>query len=129
MNSHRHTVSTALRLQRPTIDKLKGDSSMRLMVYCGAEAGFGAFSKTDIAFPHQVELKVNQDDVKANLRGLKNKPGSTRPADITDAIHKVERYENTLAITYALTTKASLYPQRSHKLSLEMWGTDSFGLW
>ncbi|KAL9108933.1 MAG: hypothetical protein Q9227_006329 [Pyrenula ochraceoflavens] len=60
---------------------------------------------SDIQFPHQVELKVNLDDVKANLRGLKNKPGSTRPADITDQLRKKPGYVNTVTMTYALTQK------------------------
>ncbi|KAI9842521.1 MAG: SUMO ligase siz1 [Thelocarpon superellum] len=105
MNNHRHSVSTALRLTRAVIERVKADPAIRLMVYCGAESSMGMFSKLDIAFPHQVELKVNQDDVKANLRGLKNKSGSTRPADITSFLHKVEKYENTVSLTYALTHK------------------------
>ncbi|KAL9035327.1 MAG: hypothetical protein Q9214_006633 [Letrouitia sp. 1 TL-2023] len=72
------------------------------MVYCAADP-ISHSSKTDIAFPHQIEIKVNLDEVKANLRGLKNKPGSTRPADITDLLRKRANYENTLMVTYALT--------------------------
>ncbi len=70
---------------------------------------FGNGSNTglqDISFPHQSELKVNGIEVKANLRGLKNKPGSTRPADITNALRfKPQSYPNSLEFTYALTTK------------------------
>lgn len=66
----------------------------------------------DIAFPHQSELKVNGGDVKANLRGLKNKPGSTRPVDITDLLRlKIPNYANNIEFTYALTNKAG------HKVS------------
>ena len=46
---------------------------------------------------------MNQDEVKANLRGLKNKPGTTRPADITDLLRKRPNYSNSIAVTYALT--------------------------
>ncbi|KAL8710487.1 MAG: hypothetical protein Q9220_004919 [cf. Caloplaca sp. 1 TL-2023] len=45
------------------------------------------------------------DEVKTNLRGLKNKPGSTRPADITHLLRKRANYENSLSLTYALTHK------------------------
>ncbi|GAB1206857.1 hypothetical protein APSETT445_005560 [Aspergillus pseudonomiae] len=38
------------------------------------DTGLNQYTKSDIAFPHQVELKANLDEVKANLRGLKNKP-------------------------------------------------------
>ncbi|KAF3770445.1 hypothetical protein M406DRAFT_354454 [Cryphonectria parasitica EP155] len=72
------------------------------MVFCAASN----FGTQDIAFPHQSELKVNGDDVKANLRGLKNKPGSTRPVDITDLLRlKIPTYHNTVEFTYALTQK------------------------
>lgn len=76
------------------------------MVFCAAE-GFQSFNReSDIAFPHNVELKCNGDEVKANLRGLKNRPGSTRPADITQLIRtKPTNYANTVEMVYALTTK------------------------
>lgn len=74
-----------------------------MLVFCaGANTG-----PQDIAFPHQSELKVNGGDVKANLRGLKNKPGSTRPVDITDLLRlKIPNYANNIEFTYALTQKA-----------------------
>ncbi|KAJ0116500.1 hypothetical protein J7T55_007480 [Diaporthe amygdali] len=79
------------------------EKDMRVMVFCaGANTG-----PQDIAFPHQSELKVNGGDVKANLRGLKNKPGSTRPVDITDLLRlKIPNYTNNIEFTYALTQKA-----------------------
>jgi len=74
------------------------------MVFCAADVA--SSTPTDIAFPHQVELKCNTNDVKANLRGLKNKPGSTRPADITSFIkRKIAGYQNVLEMVYALTNK------------------------
>lgn len=81
------------------------DKSLKIMVYCSGECGP---QKQDVAFPHQSEIKVNGGDIKANLRGLKNKPGSTRPVDITNAIrYKPLHYENRVSMTYALTVKAS----------------------
>lgn len=77
------------------------------MVYCAADMGLSSYVKADIAFPHQVEIKVNMDDIRANLRGLKNKPGSTRPADITRFIRPLANYENSVVMTYALTHKVS----------------------
>ena len=74
------------------------------MVFCAGES-YGAYH--DIAFPHQVELRCNSDEVKANLRGLKNKPGSTRPADVTPMIRKKSGYPNTIEMVYALTQKVS----------------------
>lgn len=83
------------------------------MIFCAADSGLKQFTKSDIAFPHQVELKVNLDDVKANLRGLKNKPGTTQPADITNYVRKKSNYANNIMMTYALTQKVSIsYPPR-----------------
>lgn len=90
--------------------KLQNDPNVRVMVYCAADTGLNQYSKSDIAFPHQVELKANLDEVKANLRGLKNKPGSTRPADVTNHIRKKPGYPNHIVMTYALTQKASISP-------------------
>jgi E3 SUMO-protein ligase PIAS1 len=89
--------------------QLQNDDLYRVMVFCAADYGLNGFSASEIAFPHQVELKVNLDDVKANLRGLKNKPGSTRPADITSFIRKKSNYPNQVTLTYALTQKVRLY--------------------
>jgi E3 SUMO-protein ligase PIAS1 len=77
------------------------------MVYCAVvDQGIGFTRDTDIAFPHQVEIRVNDVMVPGlNTRGLKNKPGSTRPADITDHISKKANYRNEVALTYALTQK------------------------
>ena len=74
------------------------------MIYCAADP-ISPFSRVDIEFPYQLEIKVNQDEVKANLRGLKNKPGTTRPADITSLLRHKAGYSNHVVITYALTKK------------------------
>ncbi|KAL9613741.1 MAG: hypothetical protein Q9167_001755 [Letrouitia subvulpina] len=100
----RDHVDTKIILRPEIADKLVADPSMRVMVYCAADP-ISHISKTDIAFPHQIEIKINLDEVKTNLRGLKNKPGSTRPADITDLLRKRANYENTMMVTYALTHK------------------------
>ena len=72
------------------------------MLYCAAEPIGGAI-RSDIAFPHQLEIKVNNQDVRANFRGLKNRPGSTRPADITTLLSHSQM--NVIQVTYALTQK------------------------
>ncbi|QSZ37872.1 hypothetical protein DSL72_008972 [Monilinia vaccinii-corymbosi] len=104
MTQHRHTVSIPIKAQNhPTLSKVANDPTMRIMIFCAGDAN----GRQDIAFPHQSEIKVNGGDVKANLRGLKNKPGSTRPVDITKELRlKVPGYQNTVEMTYALTTKA-----------------------
>lgn len=103
MQNHRNCVNVQIRAQdNPQLAQCITDKSMRVMVFCASENT----GLQDIAFPHQSELKVNGGDVKANLRGLKNKPGSTRPVDITDLLRlKIPNYSNTIEFTYALTNK------------------------
>ena len=110
MAQHRNSVHIALKasdsqaLQQCAIDK-----SYRVMVFCaGDDQGV-----QDVAFPHQSELKVNGDEIKANLRGLKGKPGTTRPVDITKALRldKIS-YVNNVEFTYALTNKVNFDPSR-----------------
>ncbi|KAL2369842.1 hypothetical protein RJ035_006403 [Blastomyces gilchristii] len=105
--STRDSVNLKVVLSAMNAARLQNDPSWRVMVYCAVDSGLTQYTKSDITFPHQVELKANLDDVKANLRGLKNKPGSTRPADITGFIRKKAGYANHVVMTYALTQKAS----------------------
>lgn len=88
--------------------RLKSDPSLRLLLFSALEQPLAPYSRLDVAFPSQIEVKVNDEEVKANYKGLKNKPGSTRPADITSFLRtKVANQRNSLLITYALTQKAS----------------------
>ncbi|EXJ80340.1 hypothetical protein A1O1_08484 [Capronia coronata CBS 617.96] len=101
----RDTARLTVSLTAPLADQLQTQPNLRVMVFCAAE-GFQPYSREhDIAFPHNVELKCNSDEVKANLRGLKNRPGSTRPADITHLIKKKPNYPNIVEMVYALTSK------------------------
>ncbi|KAL4914287.1 PINIT domain-containing protein [Aspergillus aurantiobrunneus] len=101
----RDSVELRILLSADVVSRLLAESKLRVMVFCAADTGLNQFTKSDIAFPHQVELKANLDEVKANLRGLKNKPGTTRPADITNYIRKKAGYTNHVVMTYALTQK------------------------
>jgi len=104
MPHHRHTVKTTLKVQDHAIlHRVHKEPNLRVMVFCAAEDKPGQ----DIAFPHQSEVKVNGGEIKANLRGLKSKPGSTRPVDITKELRlNLPAYGNLVEMTYALTSKA-----------------------
>lgn len=107
MSTHRNTVTTVVTLTQVQVQQLNSDRSYRCMVYCAAIEALQGFTRdTDISFPHQVELRVNDTVVTGlNLRGLKNKPGSTRPADITDKLNIRANYRNEIGLTYAQTQK------------------------
>jgi hypothetical protein len=105
MSQHRSSVHIVIRLSdHPSLKRCVDDSNYRVMVFCAGDNT----GTQDISFPHQSELKVNGGDIKANLRGLKNKPGSTRPVDITSSLRLKSSYTNNIEFTYALTQKASL---------------------
>ncbi|KHJ31093.1 putative miz zinc finger protein [Erysiphe necator] len=103
MATHRYTAKISLSVhQYPILNQISKEMDYRVMVF-GATEGQGP---QDIAFPYQSELKVNGGEVKANLRGLKNRPGSTRPVDITDNLrYQPPNYVNNIEMTYAMTNK------------------------
>lgn len=117
MTAHRNSERISVKVQdHPALQLCLSDPSMRVMVMCTA----GNVGPQDIAFPYQCELKVNGGDIKANLRGLKNKPGSTRPVDITDALRfRPTSYPNNVELTYALTQKVGVPSHRD--IGPELW--------
>lgn len=109
MPHNRHTVRAQLNLKPEIAHRFRDDSSLRIMMYCGLSQTMGPDSNIDISFPNQIEVKVNDMDVKSNFKGMKNKPGTTKPADITSFVRKFssgpQSQPNNIQITYALTTK------------------------
>ncbi|GAB7362073.1 hypothetical protein MBLNU230_g2107t1 [Neophaeotheca triangularis] len=110
MPQNRHTIRPTLTLDEGIRERLVNDPSLRLLLYSGPSGAMNPYSLVDIAFPNQLEVKVNGEDVKHNFKGLKNKPGSTKPADITSFVRKKQpSFSNQFSITYALTTKRFSY--------------------
>jgi len=78
------------------------------MVYCAQKTWASTpMQNIEVAFPGQVELKVNSEVYSGNLRGIKKKPGTTRPADVTDFVQKKANYVNSVSITAASHDKTS----------------------
>ncbi|KAF9871617.1 MIZ/SP-RING zinc finger [Colletotrichum karsti] len=104
MSQHRNMVSIPIRLNDcPSLNKVVENKDLyRVMVFC-AENNNNEIQ--NISFPHQSEIKINGNEVKANLRGLKNKPGSTRPVDITSFLRLKNDVRTLVEFTYALTQK------------------------
>ncbi|PVI07607.1 hypothetical protein DM02DRAFT_666525 [Periconia macrospinosa] len=106
--SHRQNCSRGLTLSDSTCARMRSDPSLRLLLFSALEQPLAPYARLDIAFPSQIEVRVNGEEAKANYKGLKNKPGSTRPADITALVRTAPaNYRNNLLVTYALTQKAS----------------------
>ncbi|CAC9895536.1 unnamed protein product [Aureobasidium pullulans] len=108
MPHNRHSLHETVKLSEPTCAAIKADPTLRIMLYCAATSTLGPYAfNIDIAFPSQIEVKVNGDEVRKSFKGLKNKPGTTKPVDITDLIRKAPGYQNDILVTYALTKEAS----------------------
>ena len=103
----RDTVDLIINLRTDIAERLSTDRSTRAMIYSASEP-MSPFTKVEIEFPYQLEIRINQDEVQANFRGLKNKPGTTRPVDITTMLRPKPGYDNHMVVTYALTKKVSL---------------------
>ena len=103
----RDTVDLVINLRADIAERLSNDRLTRAMIYSASEP-MSPFSKVEIEFPYQLEVRINQDEVQANFRGLKNKPGTTRPVDITTMLRPKPGYDNHMVVTYALTKKVSL---------------------
>ncbi|KAJ4366889.1 E3 SUMO-protein ligase pli1 [Neocucurbitaria cava] len=117
--SHRQNCNRTLVLPDGACTRLKSDPTLRLLLFSALEQPLAPYSRLDITFPSQIEVRINDAEVKANYKGLKNKPGSTRPVDITDFVRlSPANYRNNLMITYALTQKAS--PGKRYNLFVYM---------
>lgn len=106
MPQNRHTVKTSITIKSEIAQQFRNTANnLKIFMYCGMSQNMSPYSQADVAFPNQIEVKINDVEVKSNFKGLKNKPGSTKPADLTSLIRKFNGQENSLQVTYALTTK------------------------
>jgi E3 SUMO-protein ligase PIAS1 len=114
---HRQNCAKNIILNDTQCARLNSDDSLRILLFSALEQPLAPYTRLDITFPAQFEVRVNGNEVKANYKGLKNKPGSTRPADMTSVVKlNPPNFRNTLSITYALTQKASQQKEVSYPL-------------
>ena len=102
---NRQSTHLTLPLSQHHVEHMNADPRYRVLLYGAVDSGMGPYARCEVTFPHQIEVKVNGEEVKANYKGLKNKIGSVRPVDITNYIRKAPEYANRISVTYALTTK------------------------
>ncbi|AQZ16711.1 SIZ1 (YDR409W) and NFI1 (YOR156C) [Zygosaccharomyces parabailii] len=81
---------------------LESDQKYKLYLFCGMVNSTGFESNQPIQFPYPNEIKVNNVQIKDNVRGLKNKPGTAKPADLTPYLRPPTQ-QNLLEIVYAFT--------------------------
>ncbi|PSK53061.1 hypothetical protein B9Z65_3261 [Elsinoe australis] len=105
MPQNRHQISYPIVLSENVIQRVRENPSLKIMLYCTATTLLSQYDASDVSFPSQIDLRVNSDEVRHNFKGLKNKPGTTKPVDLTQFLRKTARYQNMMTINYALTSK------------------------
>ncbi|KAG0331120.1 SUMO ligase siz1 [Podila humilis] len=82
----------------------QGDPEYQLMVFCGW-VDSPPQQPILMEFPAVCEIKVNGRVLEANLRGMKNKPGTVSPANITRLCRLESADFNKVEFIYANSTK------------------------
>ncbi|KAF9211724.1 SUMO ligase siz1 [Podila verticillata] len=100
------TLSTPLHftMQPMVATQMKRDPDFQLMVFCGW-ADSSPQHPVLMEFPSVCEIKVNGRVLEANLRGMKNKPGTVSPANITRLCRLENADYNKVEFIYANSTK------------------------
>lgn len=110
---HKNTATARIDLAQKDLESLRSSSSYRLLLFCGELAGGQSNTPVDIAFPPQIEIRVNDQEVKSNTKGVKNKPGSAKPVDITPFIKKQSGApSNSVAMTYLTASSSKVSARR-----------------
>ncbi|KAG4303918.1 hypothetical protein PORY_002662 [Pneumocystis oryctolagi] len=100
----RDIITTSVRLSSKAVEKLTSDGSYRVYLFCTATDS-AAFGLALIEFPTHIDLKVNGKQLNANTRGLKKKPGTAPPIDITNFLFLDSKLINKIEMIYANTEK------------------------
>lgn len=87
---------------------LKDDETCRVFLFCYEVKYAQDYAIRPIEFPFLNEIMINGHKVTDNVRGIKNKPGTAKPADLTKFLKKSPSVLNVLDIIYAQTTKPYL---------------------
>ncbi|KAK9768486.1 E3 SUMO-protein ligase pli1 [Basidiobolus ranarum] len=102
-------VCLDFQLKKHHISQLQQQSSnFGLMLFgCAYDESIEETSNSPslVEFPQMCEVKVNTTVLQASLRGLKNKPGTVNPPDITDLCNLDVFSTNKIDFMYANTSK------------------------
>ncbi|AAS50487.1 AAR121Wp [Eremothecium gossypii ATCC 10895] len=94
----RGTCNMKFRLSETESKFILDSKDTKLLLFCGPVS---QGNRVHIQFPHPNEIKLNDNMIKDNVRGLKNKIGTAKPADLTPFVkHNAENY---LQLVYAFT--------------------------
>lgn len=77
-------------------------NKLKLFLLCGVYDKTKPSTDALLEFPQPLEIHFNGIQVKDNVKGLKNKPGTAKPANLTPYITR-PNHTNTLEMVYAFT--------------------------
>ena len=77
----------------------------RLVLFC-TQTDRVAYGNCLVEFPTHAEIRCNGTIVSANLRGIKNKPGTINPPDITSQAIIIQGVANKVDVTFAESKSA-----------------------
>lgn len=84
--------------------QLRREPDYQIMVFCTSVEG-AANPPALMEFPHVCEIKISGRVLEANLRGMKNKPGTVSPANITRLCRLEPAEYNKVEFIYANSPK------------------------
>ena len=77
----------------------------RLVIFC-TQTDRVAFGNCVIEFPSHADIRCNGSSVQANLRGIKNRPGTINPPDVTAQIIMMQGVQNKIDVTFEQSKSA-----------------------
>ncbi|CCF57522.1 hypothetical protein KAFR_0C05310 [Kazachstania africana CBS 2517] len=83
-------------------NNFQANKNLRLYLFCHQLNSLGSRGKSFIQFPIPNEMLFNGTKMNDNVKGLKNKPGTAKPANLTPYM-RPSNLTNTLELIYAFT--------------------------
>jgi len=100
--SSRSSTPLQARLTTQMIAKLNPKSPTnpyRLVLFC-TQSSRVPYGNCLVEFPSTVEIRCNGNQISANLRGIKNRPGTVNPPDLTPHAILMPGVNNRVDITF-----------------------------
>lgn len=108
-DSPRNSITLSFVLNPLALDLLNNRGTAYKVALMCASRNYSDPRPLRIEFPNPVEITINSHKIQANLRGLKNKPGTVPPAVITSYVERTPNLPNRAIIAYNSTGPVKIY--------------------